>query len=224
MEMKAPERETTPQAAGSSPAGGANRRTSGKANAFLDPQRGRVPARYGKSKALGILTGAQKPGGEVVVAGRKRKYGTAKSLEKAVDAYFAAISYEVPAVVATPTGEVDQDGRVKWKTVLLREKTDDPGVGGKPITETKWIRPPSMAGLMLHLGVSKETWSGYSRLDGYKDVVERARARMEDYWASRLDGKGARGAKFALNCCYGWREGGDGSGEREWEVQIIDDL
>lgn len=158
------------------------------------------------------------------MAGRKRKYGTAKSLEKAVEAYFAAISYEVPAVAATPTGEVDQDGHVKWKTILLREKSGDPGVGGKPITEVKWIRPPSMAGLMLHLGISKETWSSYGGLDGYRDVVERARARMEDYWASRLEGKGARGAKFALSCCYGWREGGDGSGMSEKEVQIIDDL
>ena len=147
------------------------------------------------------------------MAGRKRKYGTAKSLEKAVDAYFAAISYEVPAVAATPTGEVDQDGGVRWKTILLKEKTGDIGVGGKPIMTTKWLRPPSMAGLMLHLGVSKETWNSYGKLEGYKDVVERARARMEDYWSTKLDGKGAQGAKFALSCCYGWREGGGSAAE-----------
>ena len=143
------------------------------------------------------------------MAGRKRKYRTAKALEKAVDAYFAAISYEAPAVVSTPTGETGRDGSVKWKTVMLREKTKEPGVGGAPITVTKWLRPPSMAGLMLHLGITRETWSSYGSLEDYSVVVERARARMEDYWASRLDGKGARGAKFALSCCYGWKEGGD---------------
>lgn len=144
------------------------------------------------------------------MAGRKRKYKTAKALEKAVDAYFAAISYEAPAVVSTPTGEVDKNGGVKWKTVMLKEKTKEPGVGGAPVTVTKWLRPPSMAGLMLHLGITKETWSSYGGLEDYSEVVERARARMEDYWTSRLDGKGARGAKFALSCCYGWRESGDG--------------
>ena len=141
------------------------------------------------------------------MAGRKRKYKTAKALEKAVDAYFAAISYEAPAVVSTPTGEVDKNGGVKWKTVMLKEKTKEPGVGGAPVTVTKWLRPPSMAGLMLHLGITKETWSSYGGLEDYGEVVERARARMEDYWTSRLDGKGARGAKFALSCCYGWKEG-----------------
>lgn len=158
------------------------------------------------------------------MAGRKRKYGTAAALERAVSAYFASISYEVPAVVSTPTGEVDDGGKVKWKTTILREKTKDPGVKGKQITTTKWIRPPSMAGLMLHLGISRETWSSYGDLDGYREIVERARATMEDYWTTRLDGKGAQGAKFALTCCYGWRENGGSDAESEGAVQIIDDL
>lgn len=190
--------------------------------AFPDPQRGRVPARVIVNPQTLVVS--KKPGGRITVAGRKRKYSTEKALEKAVNSYFAAISYEIPVVASTPTGEVDQCGKVKWKTVLLKEKTGDAGVGGKPITTTKWLRPPSMAGLMLHLGVSKDTWSSYGRLDGYKDVVERARARMEDYWSTKLDGKGAQGAKFALSCCYGWREGGGDSGGSEEGVQIIDDL
>lgn len=157
------------------------------------------------------------------MAGRKRKYNTARSLERAVDGYFAAISYQVPAVVSTPTGEVGEDGSVKWRAVLLREKTDRPGVRGEPIATTKWLRPPSMAGLMLHLGISRETWSSYGGLEDYREVVQRARARMEDYWTSRLEGKGAQGARFALSSCYGWREGGGDSPEGE-AVRIIDDL
>lgn len=154
------------------------------------------------------------------MAGRKRKYGTANALERAVNAYFAAISYEIPAVVKTPTGEVDEKGGIKWKTILLKEKTKAHDAGGDPITTTKWLRPPSMAGLMLHLGISRETWSSYAGLDGYKEVVERARAKMEDYWITRLDGKGARGAKFALSCCYGWREGGGAEDDR---IGLLDD-
>ena len=139
------------------------------------------------------------------MAGRKRKY-TAKGLQKAIDGYFNSISYQEPAVVATPTGEVDEKGQVKWKTRLLYEPTDQIGVPGKPITVTKWLQPPSMAGLRLALGVSKETWSNYGDYPETKEIVERARARMEDYWNGRLDGKGANGAKFALSACYGWSE------------------
>ena len=142
------------------------------------------------------------------MAGRKPKYKTAKELQQAVDAYFAGISYEEPAVVATPTGEVDEQGRIKYTTIMLREKVGEVGRTGKPITVLKWLKPPSMAGLCLHLGISKETWSNYAGQDKFRAVVERTRARMEDYWTERLDGKGAHGARFALSSCYGW------SGER----------
>lgn len=140
------------------------------------------------------------------MAGRKKKYKTAKELEKAVNAYFDSISYREPAVVATPTGEVDEQGRVKYKTIMLHEPGKEPGVPGKPVTVTKWLSPPNMAGLRLHLSISKETWSNYGQDEELKAVVEQTRARMEDYWCTRLDGKGANGAKFALSSCYGWRE------------------
>lgn len=142
------------------------------------------------------------------MAGRKKKYQTAAQLEQAVDRYFASISYEEPAVVSTPTGEVDERGGVKWKTVMLREKDGRPGMTGtgSPVTVTKWLKAPNMAGLCLSLGISKETWSSYGQDEKLKPVVERARARMEDYWCSKLDGKGAQGAKFALSSHYGWTE------------------
>lgn len=149
------------------------------------------------------------------MAGRKPKYATAKALEQAVDAYFASISYQEPAVVATPTGEVDEQGRIKYKTMMLTRGHGDLSSPkrGEPVTVTKWLRPPSMAGLCLHLGISKETWSNYAGQEKLRAVVERTRARMEDYWTERLDGKGANGARFALSSCYGW------SGEKR-EVEL----
>ena len=133
------------------------------------------------------------------MAGRKRKY-TARGLQKAIDSYFAGISYEEPAVVPAPTGEVDEKGQVKWASRLVT------GPDGKPLTVRRWLQPPSMAGLRLALGVTKETWSNYGEYPETKEIVERARAVMEDYWNGRLDGKGANGAKFALSACYGWSE------------------
>lgn len=133
------------------------------------------------------------------MAGRKRKY-TAKGFEKAVESYFAGISYEEPAVVAAPTGEVDEKGQVKWAMRLVT------GADGKPLSVRRWLKAPSMAGLRLALGISKESWSNYGEYPETRETVERARAIMEDYWNSRLDGKGSNGAKFALSACYGWSE------------------
>lgn len=133
--------------------------------------------------------------------GRKKKYQTAAALKKAVDGYFASISYRVPAVVSTPTGEVDEKGGVQWKTKLLTEGTDGTG---KPKTVVRYLKPPGLAGLCLHLGISRETWSNYGQDGSLRDVVEDARMRVEDYWGGELAGKGAQGAKFALSSNFGW--------------------
>lgn len=139
------------------------------------------------------------------MAGRPMKYGTPEELERAAEAYFAAISYQEPAVVSTPTGEVDEKGRVQWKTRMLYEPGGVVGIPGKPVTVTKWLQKPGVAGLCLHLGISRDTWWRYAQKPGYRDVAERARLRMEDYWYNRLDTKAARGAAFALENCFGWR-------------------
>lgn len=159
------------------------------------------------------------------MAGRKPKYSSAKQLEEAVNAYFAGISYQAPAVVSTPTGEVDEQGNVKYKTMMLTRGHGDLNSPerGKPITVTKWLRPPSMAGLCLHLGISKETWSNYAGQDKFRAVVERTKARMEDYWTERLEGKGANGARFALSSCYGW-SGERGTVQVEGEVRDVKSL
>lgn len=136
--------------------------------------------------------------------GRPRKYQTPEELERAVDAYFAAISYQEPAVVATPTGEVDEKGRVQWKTRMLREPGAEPGQVGRPVTVTKWLKPPGVAGLCLALGISRDTWWRYAKRPGYRDVAERARLRMEEYWTGRLETRAARGAAFALVNAFGW--------------------
>lgn len=133
--------------------------------------------------------------------GRRKKYQTAAALKKAVDAYFASISYQVPAVVSTPTGEVDEHGGVKWKTKLL---TEGPDGTGRPKTVVKYLKPPGLAGLCLYLGISRETWSKYSQDESLGRVAADAKLRVEDYWAGQLEGKSAQGAKFALGSNFGW--------------------
>lgn len=81
------------------------------------------------------------------------------------------------------------------------------------IRVTRYIKPPTVARLCLHLGISRETWRQYGGDDKLKHVVEQARCRAEDYWVEHLTGKGAQGAKFALSACYGWREKVDVTGD-----------
>lgn len=136
--------------------------------------------------------------------GRPAKYEGAEDLKRAVDAYFASISYQEPAVVATPTGEVDESGRVIWKTKLLTEPPERPGGIGKPKTVTKWLSKPGLAGLCLSLGISRDTWWRYAKKTAFREVCEAARLRMEECWYNRLEGKDANGAKFVLENCFGW--------------------
>lgn len=81
------------------------------------------------------------------------------------------------------------------------------------IRVTRYVKPPTLARLCLHIGISRETWSQYGKDDKLKHIVEQARCRAEDYWVEHLTGKGAQGAKFALSACYGWREKVDVTGD-----------
>lgn len=137
------------------------------------------------------------------MAGRPKKYKTAAALKKKVDAYFASISYEEPAVVTTPTGEVDEMGRPRMTARMLREGKDGSGAVKRTV---KFLQPPTMAGLCLYLGISRETWRCYGEDDILGPVVEEARLRAEDYWMGHLTGKGAQGAKFILTAGYGYSE------------------
>lgn len=133
--------------------------------------------------------------------GRKKKYGTAKALREAVDAYFASISYEVPAVISTPTGEVDADGLIVYKCKLLTEHFDGTG---KPKTVVKYLVEPSVEGICLYLGICRDTWAEYGRTAGLGDVVENARLRIKAHLMNELGTRNSvQGIIFNLKANYG---------------------
>ena len=95
------------------------------------------------------------------MAGRPKKY-TKKGLEAAVEGYFASISRSVQA-------------RDADKQPLYND-------AGEPIRVTEYVRPPTVGGLCLYLGIDRSTWQNYA--DGKlhperAGVAARARARME---------------------------------------------
>ena len=76
----------------------------------------------------------------------------------------------------------------------------------------QYEKTPSVAGLCLQLGITREELAQYAAQEDTAEVVSQARMRLEDYWTEQLAGKGTTGAKFALvNGCgwSGWREKGE---------------
>lgn len=123
-------------------------------------------------------------------AGRPKKY-TKKSLQQAVDGYFASISRKVQAL--------DDDGEV------IRNDA------GEPIWVTEYVRPPSVSGLCLYLGIDRSTWQNYANQELHPElagVTAQARVRMEAYLEEQLltREKNVQGLIFNLQNNYGWRE------------------
>lgn len=124
------------------------------------------------------------------MAGRPKKY-TKKGLEAAVEGYFASISRSVQA-------------RDADKQPLYND-------AGEPIRVTEYVRPPTVGGLCLYLGIDRSTWQNYA--DGklhpeLAGVAARARARMECWLEEQLltREKNVQGLIFNLQNNYGWRE------------------
>ena len=83
------------------------------------------------------------------------------------------------------------------------------------------VRPYTLSGLALYLGVSTQTLKRYKegKLDTildemkaqtddaltFSEVIKRAKQTIEAYAEGRLyDRDGSNGAKFVLDCCYHW--------------------
>lgn len=144
--------------------------------------------------------------------GRPKKYGTAKALREGIDTYWRSISYERPVIVSTPTGAVDENGRLEYTTRMLL--VDENGAvstdgTGKPKTSTEFLEAPSVAGLCLHLGISKETWSQYKQDEKLGVVCQEFLLKLENYLVARLEGdkaKSVQGVIFNLKNNFGWKD------------------
>ena len=111
------------------------------------------------------------------MAGRKLKFPTPELMQEAIDAYFRDCE-----------GEILRDGEGN----VLFDKYGDPiRVGAKPLTVT---------GLALSLGLtSRRALLDYQGRGKYKEIVEAAKLKIENYAEMRLyDKDGCNGAKFNL--------------------------
>ena len=136
---------------------------------------------------------------------RPRKYKTPAALSRACEAYFLSITREVKLTEWVDTGERTARGKA-----VYRER-DVLGADGQPVYKTVYTSPPTVTGLCLALGISRDTWENYFDEDmypGYADIVRRAKLRMEAYLEEELltREKNVQGLIFNLQNNYGWRE------------------
>ena len=129
--------------------------------------------------------------------GRSRKYRSAKEFADAVENYFDKITYKAAAR--------HPDTWVSGKYIPGGPITND---AGEPIVITKYVVPPSVIGIQNCIGVSRETWSNYSEIPAYAEVIEYARRRIEEYLNQMLIemGRDNKGVIFSLENNFGYRE------------------
>lgn len=165
----------------------------------------RQPARPGKAtpprnrpktgEAAGKgAAGAQercKPSG---TPGRPRVYETPEELLRAVEDYFGRISRTVDVTELVDSGKKDSDGHAIY--VPVKVQNDD----GEVIRRVEFLVPPSITDLCLELGITKQTWVNYRNREGYRQVAEWAKTRVESYLRreSLTRTKGLQGVIFNL--------------------------
>ena len=126
--------------------------------------------------------------------GRPRVYETPEGLLEAVEAYFGRISRTVDATEMVDTGERDDKGhRIYEPRVVMN---DD----GEVIRVVEFLIPPSVTDLCLELGITRQTWVNYGSREGYRQITEWAKARVESYLRreSLTRTKGLQGVIFNL--------------------------
>lgn len=161
--------------------------------------------------------------------GQPKKYKTARALERAVDGYFASISYDEPIFTrGEPVMRYDEKQGADVPVLDSyghRVYKEQPVMtaDGEQMTRTIWVETPSIDAMCLAIGIFPENWEEFEKQESFSGVTARARGRILAYMQERLDsGKGTNGAKFRLECMHGWRPREDtpmGEG-----VQVIIDV
>ena len=144
------------------------------------------------------------------MAGRPKKY-TAAEFEAAVGQYFRSI---LRTEVMTERVTVMEDGVPVEHVMEIRNDE------GEPMMRERWLRPPSVSGLCLALGIDRSTWQNYAskkRNPRHAPVCAEAKMRIECYLEELLSTKekSVQGIIFNLEHNY-WRQG---LGECEEEQQ-----
>lgn len=134
---------------------------------------------------------------------RPKKY-TARTLAKAVDAYFDSITREKELTERVDTGRRDSYGHTIFETKPVINKL------GQPVRATEYVMPPSVKDLCDSLGVNRSTWADYGNPDKHPElagIVREAGERMQAWNERELvtrSGRDVKGIIFNLQANYGY--------------------
>ena len=121
------------------------------------------------------------------VGGRPPKYATVEELAPRINRYFNSISYD--EVVSNEEGvpALDRDG--------------------EQITKVVYVSPPSILGMCLFIGLSRETLLEYTNRAGFSDTIKEAKAKVEQYLGDQLSRTTqVAGIIFNLKNNFGWKD------------------
>lgn len=132
--------------------------------------------------------------------GRKRKY-TAQKLRRAVEEYFEGITRYVAVTEARDTGRKDNYGHAIYEQHPVENQR------GEQVERLEYIRPPSLGGLCIHLGISRDTWAEYSASEELGAICRSARERVQ-LWNEEelLTRKDVKGIIFNLQNNFGYTD------------------
>ena len=132
--------------------------------------------------------------------GRSKKYN-AKKLSAAVERYFGSISRMTPVLERYDTGKTDEKGHTIYGEREVKNRL------GETVERLEYLIPPSIGGLCVFLGISRDTWSEYcadTKMAGIcRDARERVQLWNEEELLTRKD---VKGIIFNLENNFGYKE------------------
>lgn len=133
-------------------------------------------------------------------AGRPRKYKSNKLLSNEIEKYFNSISKTEVITENYVVGYDEKGKEILEKRVVSNDL-------GEPIEIKRWLAPPTITGMCLFLGISRQTFDTYSKNHEFAETTTRARARIENYLEQQLyREKSVTGIIFNLSNNFGWKE------------------
>lgn len=139
--------------------------------------------------------------------GRPVKYETVEELQAIIDAYFEEC--EPHPVTKWVQDEFRRsDGTKSWKLVKRKVLSD--------------FKPPTMAGLAIRLGLSRQGLMEYKAKTEFSDAIKLARDRIGEYNEQQLTvGKNVTGAIFNLKVNWDYHENKEENPPPENPLQFI---
>lgn len=152
--------------------------------------------------------------------GRPRKFKSAKELDKAIRYYFDSITKTEPAFESVLVGYKDEEEKEP-----IYEKVPVLNNAGEQISRTSYFEIPTISGLCLHIGMTRETWRQYETQEEFSYSIKKAKTIIEQYNEEQLYRRDqVTGIIFNLKNNFNWKDKQEVEHNGFIPVKIVDDI